>query len=379
MKIKLFVGAFIVLFLSFIIYAEEDPFAGLDFGSSTENTDMAVSETATPLDTVSSGTVESSDDIFASIDAEVSQTGEDVLFPEDSGTVSEASKGTGSSDIDALFSDTTGTASVTSESTGTPDIDALFSETTGTVSSTSETTSASDIESLFTETTATTTQAQPEKTGEQVVKKETQKKWVVKTIKAVPATGFIYTKDGKIAMKRNLNDHLIYKIKASSEAVNFDSRNINDSFADTAWVENGKKEGIGENITFNFQEITFAPVYEKKYRSIEVREIKILNGFCKDENTWDKYNRVKKFKILLNNQVRYYITLHDSKNWQTIKLPVPITIKSGDKIKLEIVDVYPEIRNARITNTAVSEILLIGGPAGPKIENKYVASQFLTE
>jgi len=82
---------------------------------------------------------------------------------------------------------------------------------------------------------------------------------------------------------------------------------------------------------------------------------------------------------LLNNQVKYFVNLHDSKNWQIIKLPVPITIKSGDKIKIEIVDVYPEIRNARIANTAISEISLIGGPAGPQVENKYIASHLLVK
>jgi hypothetical protein len=73
------------------------------------------------------------------------------------------------------------------------------------------------------------------------------------------------------------------------------------------------------------------------------------------------------------------VELHDSKNWQIVKLPVPITIKSGDKIKLEIVDIYPEIRNARVTNTAISEIYLIGGPAGQTVENKYIASHLLAE
>jgi len=359
MKNKLIIAAFIILLLSFTIYAEEDPFAGLDFGSSAENTNTAVSESTSPVNTISSETAGTSDDIFAAMDAEVSQGGEQVLFPEDTGTAPAASENAGTSDIESLFSEATGTAPVASGETGASDIESLFSETTG--------------------ITPTTTQVQPEKTGQQVAKKETMKKWVVKTINAIPSTGFIYTKDGHLGMHRNLNDHLVYRIKTSSKTSDFGSLNINDSYADTAWVENGKKEGIGENITFSFEEITFAPVYEKKYRAIEVKEIKILNGFCKDEDTWQKYNRIKKCKILLNNQVKYYVNLHDSKNWQKIGLPVPIKIKSGDKIKLEIEDIYPEIRNARVTNTAVSEILLVGGPVGQKVENKYIASQLLAE
>lgn len=333
MKNKLLFAGFIVLLLSFTVYAENDPFADLDFGTSADNTNTAVTEIA-GNENISQPATGSSDDIFSFIDAEVSQAGEELLFPE---------------------------------------------ETAGLATATSETTQTTEIDLLFTESAATPPAAQTKIPEKQIVKKEPSKKWVIKTIKAEPLTNFIYTKKGDLGMHRKLLDHLKYDIKTSSGFKDFGILNINDNFADTAWVENGKKEGVGETITFSFREITFAPVYEKKYKSIEVKEIKILNGFCKDEELWQKYNRVKKLKVLLNNQVKYYVNLHDSKNWQIVRLPVPITIKSGDTIKMEIIDVYPEIRNARIANTAISEIYLIGGPAGPKAENKYIASHFLIE
>ncbi len=329
---NIFLTAFFILFLSSLtVYAEEDPFAGLDFGSSADNT---VQDTTVVSENVSKPADSSAEDIFSSMDTEISQEGEQVLFPE---------------------------------------------ETTGLSTGTSETAKTSEIDFLFSESAAPTPVSQPATPEKQIAKKAFSTQWVIKTIKSEPLTNFIYTKDGNLGEHRKLTDHLKYDVKTSSGMERFGPANIKDNYADTAWVENGKKEGVGETITFNFHEITFAPVYEKKYKSIEVKEIKILNGFCKDEETWHKYNRIKKFKVLLNNKVKYYVDLHDSKNWQIVKLPVPITIKSGDKISLEIVDIYPEIRNARIANTAISEIYLIGGPAGPKTENKYIASHFLAE
>jgi|DewCreStandDraft_4_1066084.scaffolds.fasta_scaffold11865_2 hypothetical protein len=324
--IKKLLIIFLFSYLLFVnIFAEEDPFAGLDFGdTTTSQTETVVSDNASQTTTTSA-----EEDIFTSMEADVSPTGEQVLLPEET--------------------------SATATTTKTDEFESLFSQTEE-------------------KTQTTTAQAQPEK---QAVKKEPVKKWEIKTIKSEPLTDFIYTKNGELGMFRNIKDHLIYDIKTTSNLSGI--INISDNRVDTAWIENGKKEGIGEEITFNFHEITFAPVYEKKYRAIEVKEIKILNGFCKDEETWQKYNRAKKIKILLNNQVKYFVNLHDSKNWQIIKLPVPITIKSGDKIKIEIVDVYPEIRNARIANTAISEISLIGGPAGPQVENKYIASHLLVK
>ncbi|MCX8093386.1 MAG: hypothetical protein N3E50_04390 [Candidatus Goldbacteria bacterium] len=352
---------FLILFLlSFMAFAEEDPFAELDFGFANENMNTAATSSVNDVNTGQTET-SSSDDILALIESESKQQSEQMLFPEESSTLYDST-----SDIDTLLSKT---GSSTSDTTS--------------VLESSKTSTTSDIDSLFAETGISTTETaqtiQSEKDTQPAEKKQDAKKWIVRNLTSLPETGFIYTKDGKLGMFRNLKDHLVYNINTSSSKKDFDARNIKDNCANTAWIDNGKNEGIGENITFTFEEITFAPVYEKKYRAIEVNEIKILNGFCKDEDTWQKYNRVKKLKLLLNNQLKYHINLRDSKNWQSIKLPVPITIKSGDKIKLEIVDIYPEIRNARITNTAISEIYLIGGPAGPQVENKYIASHLLAE
>lgn len=335
MKNKILVSFIMVLLLFFTVYAEEDPFADLNFGTSADNADTSVIET-TGTENISQSQADSSDDIFSSLDTEVSQTGEQVLFPE---------------------------------------------ETTGGTTGTSETAQTAEIDQLFFESTAATPLpvTQTEKVEKQIVKRDVKKKWSVKTIKSEPRTNFIYTKQGNLGMHRKLMDHLKYDVKTSSYLKDFSFTNMMDNYSSTAWVNGGENEGIGETISFNFSEITFAPVYEKKYKSIEIREMRILNGFCKDEEFWEKYNRVKQFKVLLNNNTKYYVNLHDSKNWQIVKLPVPITIKSGDIIKLEIVDIYPEIRNARITNTAISEIYLIGGPVGPVIENKYIAENLLAE
>lgn len=342
MKKKLFMLISIVLLLTFLIYAEDDPFAGIDFGASSDN---STNNTNITSENISKQADSSTDDLFSLVEKESSSEGDQVLLPEETNSLSTSSTDTAkTSEIDFLFTKS-------EESTNNVTPVAIPAET-----------------------------PVPQKEQEkQIVKQMPLKKWIIKTIKSEPLTDFIYTKDGNLGLHRKLVDYLKYDIKTTSEQKGFESSNINDNYANTAWIENGKNEGIGETITFNFREITFAPVYEKKFRSIEIKEIRILNGFCKDENTWEKYNRVKRFKILLNDTVKYYVDLHDSKNWQIVKLPVPITIKSGDKIKLEIVDIYPEIRNARVTNTAISEIYLIGGPAGQQVENKYIASHFLTE
>ncbi len=166
--------------------------------------------------------------------------------------------------------------------------------------------------------------------------------------------------DGTLGNVKSLHDIMIWGISASSTyKPEFDAKNIDDNNLNTAWIPKPKKS-IGQYIVFKMDELYFAPIFEKKKKKIKWTGFLILNGFAKDKETWRSYSRVKKMQILLNGKPIYNVKLHDTMNWQRIKLPHRIMIKPWDVIKAKITDIYDTWR-WRDERAAITEFILDGG------------------
>jgi hypothetical protein len=193
------------------------------------------------------------------------------------------------------------------------------------------------------------------------------------TKKGETKTNDIYTKSSYIGGYRHLKDIMDWGVKATSSlSPEHSAAMLSDNIIDTAWIEAKKDGGKKQAVTFLFDEKYFIGLYEKKFRKAQIGKMQFLNGFATDKNTWKKYFRVKKLKITQNGKLKFYIVLHDTMNWQTVTMKKPLIIKPGDKIRMEIMEAYPEVRREDDTYVAMTEVTFIGAPYGDKVEPKYI-------
>ena len=124
------------------------------------------------------------------------------------------------------------------------------------------------------------------------------------------------------------------------EPKNLSSININ-----LPWVEGSKCDGGGEYVEMEWE--------------YDVNGIIVVNGFT-SFNKPELYlhnNRAKKIRISINDYSENFIyELEDTSNPQIIQLP-----KNGNKIKVEIIDVY---KGSRWNDTCISMIQGISSDAG---------------
>ena len=212
------------------------------------------------------------------------------------------------------------------------------------------------LEGLFPEEEASAPAQEPAPTPPPKKKKPRPK-----TILASTLTNKVFTFDGEVRWFRNLSEYLSWDTSATSVNNDYKAEYIGDDMVSTAWISGDKNDGTGETITMYFDELNFAPVYEAGKRKIKVNSLRILNGYVDSEEKFEQYNRMKKIKIMKNGKTILYANMHDSLNWQTVKLPYPVTIRPYDKLQVKILEIFPEVRNARNTSLAVTEIALIGG------------------
>jgi len=128
----------------------------------------------------------------------------------------------------------------------------------------------------------------------------------------------------------------------------------NDYDISTAWVQGKPGYGIGEAITFSFPEKYFSG--SSLDEGVDMRGFMVFNGYAKSDAAWKANSRVKRFKLYLNDIPVCTIKLLDTKLMQNAGFPV-IYIKPGDRVKLEILDVYP---GDKYKDTAISEIEPLG-------------------
>lgn len=107
----------------------------------------------------------------------------------------------------------------------------------------------------------------------------------------------------------------------------------------TAWAEDREGDGIGEWI-----EISLA-------KSITIDTITLINGYAKDILTYQQNNRIKRIKVLLDDNEICEAELMDNElDYQNIKLP---NVMNAERIRLIILEVYP---SSQYQNTYISEI-----------------------
>lgn len=131
----------------------------------------------------------------------------------------------------------------------------------------------------------------------------------------------------------------------------YDAARFDDGVPSTAWVEGVDGYGIGEYMFLYFTEEDF-----HKMDSINLWGFNIVNGYCKNEKTWQANSRVKFLKVYHNDAPLFYIRLHDSMYLQSVGF-AQVWLKPGDEIKAEIKGIYP---GTKYDDTAVSEFIPLG-------------------
>lgn len=184
----------------------------------------------------------------------------------------------------------------------------------------------------------------------------------VPTVHSVPQTTKpYYFSNGELGVYRNFRDFIGFDIKASSTFNKLnDVDKLNDNNYFTAWISKNNNAGINENIEFIFKEIHFTKVLENKKKRVTLEGLRIISGFNKDEKLWNEYARPMAIKLYHNKKLICIIKLFDTPNWQEVKLPEKITIKPGDKIKIKIIDNYPQELDRVKKKLAITEIQLLG-------------------
>ena len=131
------------------------------------------------------------------------------------------------------------------------------------------------------------------------------------------------------------SSHLAAKVPNTYYASNLKDEDLN-----SAWIEGQKDDGKEEKIEMQLEQ------------PIDIDGFFIVNGYCKNQKTWSNNNRVKTLKLIINGRLKGFLHLNDSMSYQLIYFP-RLHIKSGDKIELEIVDIY---KGQRFQDTAISEL-----------------------
>lgn len=133
--------------------------------------------------------------------------------------------------------------------------------------------------------------------------------------------------------------------------VNFDEKNLYDEDYQTSWVEGVNGYGIGEKITFAFDDVNAG------FTGIE-----IANGDYTSEDSWKNYSRVKKLKLSFNGEPMYILNLKDEMGNQVFSWDKELNVKDDELVRaftvtLEIMDVY---KGDLYDNTVISEVLPSG-------------------
>ena len=142
--------------------------------------------------------------------------------------------------------------------------------------------------------------------------------------------------------------------RASSELkpigkLNYKISNADDFDHTTAWVEGTEGTGKGE-----FLEYTFAGNCPR------ITTVKILNGYCKNQKTWEQNGRVKTLKMYYNNLPVLKLELEDSPTLQCFNVGTfgEHNPNAPDwKLRFEILEVYP---GSKFEDIAISELYFDG-------------------
>lgn len=142
------------------------------------------------------------------------------------------------------------------------------------------------------------------------------------------------------------------KVMASSTLGNHKASNVLDENPATAWSEGAASDGAGEWIEFTIN----SPNMQIGDRW------QISNGFTKTRSLWEENNRVKKFKVLVDDKVFAYVVLANIQAYQSFHIAPPWlkelpSFKKGTRIRFVIEEVY---RGSKYNDAVVSYFAPLG-------------------
>ena len=166
-------------------------------------------------------------------------------------------------------------------------------------------------------------------------------------------------KGGNFNHNCNLSDSLLWDTTTSSSLkpsgiIKYDASGLWDISVRSAWVEAAQGWGIGEWIEIDILKALDEGAPDQEY---DISGITMFTGYCKNEKAWKSNGRVKKLGFYFNGKKMYSFLFQDTMARQFISIPT-MPLKSGDKIKLIIEEVYEG--SGKDTDTAISEIVLDG-------------------
>ncbi|MBY0531384.1 MAG: discoidin domain-containing protein [Xanthobacteraceae bacterium] len=105
-----------------------------------------------------------------------------------------------------------------------------------------------------------------------------------------------------------------------------------------AWCEGVVGYGIGESVTIHFKP------------AVRMQEFTFVNGYQKSDETYKNNSRVKQLRIQTSDGFANVVTVPDTKDGHTVKLPRPV---KPQWVRFTIAEVYP---GARGSDTCISGI-----------------------
>jgi len=151
------------------------------------------------------------------------------------------------------------------------------------------------------------------------------------------------------------------RVKATSTFhdgyLSYSARNLHDANRETVWVEGVYGDGVGETITFQFDESGEGrdPGNEA---GIGVSYVSIINGYARSKKLWKAYSRVKTLKYSFNGREMGRLELKDTMAPQEFDLP-RMLFRGGkvNELTFEIVEIYP---GADTVDTAMADFYFQG-------------------
>ena len=96
--------------------------------------------------------------------------------------------------------------------------------------------------------------------------------------------------------------------------------------------------------------------------SNNMKSIAIINGYAKNEETFKNNNRVKKFKLTINNDDEYILDLEDFMGVQVFDLEYSCRLSKPIELKFEILEVY---KGEKYDDTCVTMLYVDGSSDNP--------------
>ena len=134
----------------------------------------------------------------------------------------------------------------------------------------------------------------------------------------------------------------------------YEPANVHDWKKDTVWAVGDAQHGIGTKLRFTFD--CTGRSYQRD-NPLGIHGFSLINGFARNPRLWASNSRAKALKITFNGRDYGSVTVADTIEPQTVRLP-KLTLVPGKKNHLvfELADVYP----GETRDTCIADIVFDG-------------------